>query len=125
MQLDENNDPMICTIFGARMLSIFQILVLGIPAVALTLLSIVLCPCVVLGCGNTNRERGEWSNFSSEALTMLLFYCCLLPMNHTERLQILCSYPLPSIMNQWSTLFLSGDRFCRRCSFFRSLALAC
>jgi hypothetical protein len=59
MQLDENNDPMRCTIFGARMLSFFQIVVLGLPALGLTLLSIVLCPCVVFGCGNTNRERGE------------------------------------------------------------------
>lgn len=59
MQLDENNDPMRCTILGARLLSIFQIVVLGIPAVALTLISIIVCPCIVLGCGATNRERGE------------------------------------------------------------------
>jgi hypothetical protein len=73
MQLDENNDPMRCTIFGARILSIFQILVLGVPAVALTLLSIVICPCVVLGCGNTNRERGECPCISRDSISVV---CC-------------------------------------------------
>lgn len=79
MQLDENNDPMRCTILGARLLSIFQIVVLGIPAVALTLLSIIVCPCIVLGCGATNRERvvnfiSFWGSFLS-SLLLLPFTC--------------------------------------------------
>jgi hypothetical protein len=58
MQLDETNDPMKLTIIWARVLSIFQIVVLGIPAVVLTLISIIVCPCIAIGCGATNRERG-------------------------------------------------------------------
>jgi hypothetical protein len=59
MQLHENPDPMRCTIWMAKLLSGVQIIVLGIPAVALTLVSMALCPCMVPRCGNTNRERGE------------------------------------------------------------------
>lgn len=58
MQLDETNDPMKLTIVWARVLSIFQIVVLGIPAVILTIISIIVCPCVAIGGGATNRERG-------------------------------------------------------------------
>ena len=52
-----------CAILGARLLSVFQILVLGIPAVVLTLVSMILCPCFIPGCGRTNRERGEYMHY--------------------------------------------------------------
>jgi hypothetical protein len=65
MQLDENTEPLRCTIWVAKLMSGFQIIVLGIPAVVLTLVSMALCPCMVPSCGNTNRERGESSCPSS------------------------------------------------------------
>jgi len=49
----------------------FQIIVLGIPSVVLTLASMVLFPCFVPSCGNTNRERGEYlSSFFIPCLVM-------------------------------------------------------
>lgn len=69
MQLDENDRPLRCTLWGAKLLSVLQIIVLGVPAVVLTLLSIVLCPCCVVGTGTTNRERGEYLKSEVFALT--------------------------------------------------------
>ena len=79
MQLDENDRPLRCTLWGAKLLSVLQIIVLGVPAVVLTLLSIVLCPCCVFGTGTTNRERGEYQKSEVFALT-----ACFL--NHTHLL---------------------------------------
>ncbi len=67
MQLDENQEPWRCAILGARLLSVFQILVLGLPAVVLTYVSMILCPCFIPGCGRTNRERGEYSSIKCVA----------------------------------------------------------
>jgi len=79
MQLDESLEPKRCTIVGARLLSIFQILVLGIPSLVLTLMCMILCPCFIPGCGNTNRERvvncfSFWGSFLSSML-VLPFTC--------------------------------------------------
>ncbi|KAL7549387.1 hypothetical protein ACHAWF_012658 [Thalassiosira exigua] len=80
MQLDENNEPMRCTIWGAKLLSVMQILVLGVPAVVLSIASMLLCPCFYWGCGTTNRERvinyiSFWGSFLS---SLLLFpFTCL------------------------------------------------
>lgn len=59
LQLDENTEPLTCTIWGAKLLSGFQIIVLGLPALILTIISMILCPCFVPSCGITTRERGE------------------------------------------------------------------
>lgn len=59
MQLDENDDPLICTIWGAKLLSVLQIVVLGVPSCALALVTMILCPCFMPGCGRNMRERGE------------------------------------------------------------------
>ena len=80
MQLDENNEPLTCVIWGAKILSALQILVLGIPAMILSLLSAILCPCFIAGCGQTNRERvinsvSFWGSFLSSML--LLPFTCL------------------------------------------------
>jgi hypothetical protein len=79
MQLDENNEPLRCTVWGAKLLSALQILVLGIPSLALTIVSMLLCPCLVPGCGRTNRERvvnciSFWGSFLSSML-LLPFTC--------------------------------------------------
>lgn len=80
MQLDEAEEPKTCTIWGARLLSTLQIIVLGVPALVLTLLSMIICPCLVPGCGRTNRERvvntvSFWGSFLSSLL--LLPFTCL------------------------------------------------
>mmetsp|Transcript_11550 Transcript_11550/g.21334 ORF Transcript_11550/g.21334 Transcript_11550/m.21334 type:complete len:607 (-) Transcript_11550:10-1830(-) len=80
MQLDENDAPLRCTIWGARALSALQIIVLGIPSLVLTLVCFILCPCLVPGCGRTNRERvvncvSFWGSFLSSLL--LLPFTCL------------------------------------------------
>lgn len=80
MQLDEAEETLRCTIWGAKLLSAFQIIVLGIPAVTLALVSMILCPCFVIGCGRTNRERivnsiSFWGSFMSSLL--LLPFTCL------------------------------------------------
>ncbi|KAL9190345.1 hypothetical protein ACHAXT_007556 [Thalassiosira profunda] len=79
MQLDEHSEPLSCTIWAARLLSVFQIVVLGVPALVLTLVSMLLCPCLIPGCGNTNRERvvnavSFWGSFLSSML-LLPFTC--------------------------------------------------
>ncbi|KAL7542586.1 hypothetical protein ACHAXR_012334 [Thalassiosira sp. AJA248-18] len=80
MQLDENEEPLVCTLYGAKLLSLLQIIVLGIPALVLSLFSLILCPCFVPGCGRTNRERAIncisfWGSFLSSLL--LLPFTCL------------------------------------------------
>jgi len=75
MQLDENDEPLRCTVCMARVLSALQILVLGVPSVVLTLVSMMLCPCLVPGCGRTNRERvvncvSFWGSFLSSMLAL-------------------------------------------------------
>ena len=57
MQLDEGNEPKRFTRVMAKALSVAQILVLGPISVALTLCTIVICPCFFPGCGGTFRER--------------------------------------------------------------------
>ena len=77
LQLDENGSQ------GGRILakimSVLQIIVLGAPALALTLVTILLCPCFVPGCGRSNRERlinmvSFWGSFLSSML-FLPFTC--------------------------------------------------
>ena len=80
MQLDEADQPQTCTIWGARLLSLFQIIVLGIPSLVLALVTMILCPCFVPGCGRTNRERvvntvSFYGSFISSCL--LLPFTCL------------------------------------------------
>jgi len=80
MQLDENDEPLKCTLWMARALSLAQIIVLGIPSLVLTGISWILCPCLVPGCGRTNRERlincvSFWGSFLSSLL--LLPFTCL------------------------------------------------
>jgi len=75
MQLDENDEPLRCTVYMARLLSACQILVLGIPSLILTVASMMLCPCLVPGCGRTNRERvvncvSFWGSFLSSMLAL-------------------------------------------------------
>lgn len=79
MQLDEHEVPLRRTVCFARALSGMQILVLGIPSLALTLVSFILCPCFVPGFGRTNRERvvncvSFWGSFLS-SLLLLPFTC--------------------------------------------------
>ena len=79
MQLDESDQPTSCTKWGAKILSILQILVLGIPAVALTIVTCIICPCFVPGCGRSARERvmnmvSFWGSALS-TLIMLPFTC--------------------------------------------------
>ena len=79
MQLDESDQPTSCTKWGAKILSILQILVLGIPAVALTIVTCLICPCFVPGCGRSARERvmnmiSFWGSALS-TLIMLPFTC--------------------------------------------------
>jgi len=79
MQLDESDQPTSCTKYGAKILSILQILVLGIPAVALTIITCLICPCFVPGCGRSARERvmnmiSFWGSALS-TLIMLPFTC--------------------------------------------------
>jgi len=57
MQLDESIEPMRCTVIGARIISVLQLLILGIPALALSLASMLVCPCLLPGCGTNMRER--------------------------------------------------------------------
>ena len=57
MQLDESIEPMRCTVIGARVISVLQLLILGIPALALSLASMLVCPCLLPGCGTNMRER--------------------------------------------------------------------
>jgi len=80
MQLDEGSEPKMCTILGAKLLSVFQIIVLGIPALVLAFGSMIMCPCFIPGCGRTNRERvvnciSFWGSFLSSML--LLPFTCL------------------------------------------------
>ena len=122
MQLDESNEPMRCTLLGAKTLSIFQLIVLGIPAVVLTLLSIIVCPCVVLGCGTTNRERGEYAVVGGIRFTFHpTGVCTSLVITSKESQEIYALFRL----HQWSISFHFGDHFCRHCFCFRSLASAC
>jgi len=79
MQLDESDQPTSCTKYGAKILSILQILVLGIPAVVLTIITCLICPCFVPGCGRSARERvmnmiSFWGSALS-TLIMLPFTC--------------------------------------------------
>lgn len=99
MQLDESNEPMRCTILGARLLSIFQVIVLGIPAVVLTLLSIIVCPCVVLGCGTTNRERGEYAVAGGIRYTFHPTGVCNSPVITSKVSRKLCPLPSTSVVN--------------------------
>ncbi|KAL7455462.1 hypothetical protein ACHAWC_007012 [Mediolabrus comicus] len=57
MQLDESIEPMRCTVIGARVISVLQLLILGIPALALSFASMLVCPCLLPGCGTNMRER--------------------------------------------------------------------
>ena len=80
MQLDESDQPTSCTKWGAKILSILQILVLGIPAVALTIVTCLICPCFVPGCGRSARERVmDMVSFWGSALSTLIMlpFTCL------------------------------------------------
>lgn len=57
MQMDESTEPMRCTVIGARLISVLQLLVLGVPAMALTIASMLVCPCLIPECGRNMRER--------------------------------------------------------------------
>jgi NADH:ubiquinone oxidoreductase subunit 6 (subunit J) len=99
MQLDESNEPMRCTLLGAKTLSIFQLIVLGIPAVVLTLLSIIVCPCVVLGCGTTNRERGEYAVVGGIRFTFHPTGVCTSLVITSKVSRNLCPLPSTSVVN--------------------------
>lgn len=75
LQLDESDEPMRCTVWGARILSVFQLVVLGIPALCMTFLTAIICPCLIRGIGHTNRERlvnciSFWGSVLSTLLLM-------------------------------------------------------
>jgi len=79
MQLDEGNEPKRFTRVMAKALSVAQIIVLGPISVALTLCTIVICPCLFPGCGGSFRERivnsiSFYGSFIS-TLIMLPFTC--------------------------------------------------
>ena len=79
MQLDESTEPMRCTLVGARVISVLQLLILGVPAVALSIVSMLICPCMVPGCGSNMRERvincvSFWGSCLS-TIIMLPFTC--------------------------------------------------
>ena len=99
MQLDESNEPMRCIVLGARLLSIFQLVVLGIPAVVLTLLSIIVCPCVVLGSVTTNRERGEYAVVGGNRFTFHPTGVCNSPVITWKVSRYLCPLSSTSVVN--------------------------
>ncbi len=79
MQLDESTEPRRATVVCAKVLSVLQLLVLGVPAVALAIVSMLVCPCMVPGCGRNMRERlincvSFWGSFLS-SIIMLPFTC--------------------------------------------------
>jgi len=79
MQLDESTEPRRATVFGARVLSVLQLLILGVPAIALSIVSMLVCPCMVPGCGVNMRERvmncvSFWGSCLS-SIIMLPFTC--------------------------------------------------
>ena len=57
MQLDESTEPRMCTRVFAKVLSVLQLIILGVPSVALSIISMLICPCLVPGCGSNMRER--------------------------------------------------------------------
>lgn len=63
----------------AKTLSILQLVVLGIPAVILSIVSSILCPCLLLGVGRNNRARAVncvsfWGSLLS-SMIMFPFSC--------------------------------------------------
>ncbi len=77
MQLDESEQPKTCTLVCARVLSFLQLLILGVPSIALAIVSMIVCPCMVPGCGSNMRDRvincvSFWGSFLS-SLIMLPF----------------------------------------------------
>eukprot|EP00804_Cyclotella_cryptica_P031276 CCRYP_011081-RA/>CCRYP_011081-RA protein AED:0.06 eAED:0.06 QI:0/0.33/0.25/1/0.66/0.5/4/273/694 len=75
MQLDGSEEPLQCTIFLAKLLSILQLIVLGIPSLVLAIASSLVCPCLLPGIGRTHRERAVncisfWGSFLS---TLIVF----------------------------------------------------
>lgn len=73
------SQPMRCTVRMAKAMSIAQLIVLGIPSIALAIASSLLCPCLVPGVGRTNRERAVncvsfWGSFLS-SIIMFPFSC--------------------------------------------------
>eukprot|EP00573_Skeletonema_grethae_P008945 CAMPEP_0201692226 /NCGR_PEP_ID=MMETSP0578-20130828/5187_1 /ASSEMBLY_ACC=CAM_ASM_000663 /TAXON_ID=267565 /ORGANISM="Skeletonema grethea, Strain CCMP 1804" /LENGTH=605 /DNA_ID=CAMNT_0048177575 /DNA_START=9 /DNA_END=1826 /DNA_ORIENTATION=+ len=77
MQLDERDQPNTCTVVFARVLSFLQLLILGVPSIALAVVSMIVCPCMIPGCGSNMRDRvincvSFWGSFLS-SLIMLPF----------------------------------------------------
>ena len=75
MQLDESTEPKMCTRVGAKVLSILQLLILGVPSIALSIVSMIVCPCLVPGCGSNMRERvincvSFWGSFLSTVIML-------------------------------------------------------
>eukprot|EP00984_Skeletonema_dohrnii_P002574 scaffold903_cov123-Skeletonema_dohrnii-CCMP3373.AAC.2 len=89
MQLDESTEPRRCTLVGARVLSVLQLLILGVPAVALSIVSMLICPCMVPGCGSNMRERViNCVSFYGSCLSTLI----MLPFTLLGMLLVACLY---------------------------------
>ncbi|KAL7484497.1 hypothetical protein ACHAW6_010133 [Cyclotella cf. meneghiniana] len=85
MQLDGSEEPMQCTICLAKLLSILQLIVLGIPSLTLAIASSLVCPCLLPGIGRTNRERAVncisfWGSFLSTIIVFPLSFIGMLVM---------------------------------------------
>ena len=121
MQLDESVEPARAITAGARVLSIFQLLILGVPAVALSIASMLLCPCLVPGCGNNTRERvinciSFWGSFLSTIIVLpfTVLGLLLLASLNCFLVAISCCFKVPKNNNNGTVSRQEGDQVVRQ-----------
>ena len=78
LQLHEGEDPSQFIIFGSKILSMFQVIIIGPPAVCLAAITAVLCCCCIPGA--TIKERianciSFWGNTIILILILLAIFC--------------------------------------------------
>lgn len=121
MQLDESEQPKTCTLVCARVLSVLQLLFLGVPSVALAIISMLVCPCMMPGCGSNMRGRvincvSFWGSFLSSLIMLPFTFLGMLLVASLYCFAAAITFCLKIPRNNDSTSGQSVDQTVRRTS---------